>query len=92
MRIRLDDNLWRRALRLTRKVSKTQGILPSSYLLQTDDIRVGVDRAEGAFGIVSDGEYQGNTVAIKRIKICKGGSGKDFKVSYLGPSSRIIVV
>ena len=83
VRTRLDDNLWRRTLRLIRKISKTQGILPSSYILQFDDIRVGVVCAEGGFGVVSDGEYQGNTVAIKHIKMGEGGTHKAFKVSFL---------
>ena len=92
VRTRLDDDLWRRTLRLIRKISQAQGILPSSYILQTDEIRVGELRAEGGFGVVSDGEYQGNIVAIKHIKMSEGDPDKNFKVSCLWLFSQFTVV
>ncbi|KAF9790663.1 kinase-like domain-containing protein [Thelephora terrestris] len=78
-RTRLDDDLWRQSLRLIRKLSKTQGILPTPYILQREDIHVGEIRFEGGFGIVSDGEYQGNNVAIKLIKVDERVHDKAFK-------------
>ena len=88
---RLDDSLWRRALRLIRKISKTQGILPSPYTLQTDRIRTGVVRAKGGFGIVSDGEYQGNAVAIKHVGMGEEVTDKVFKVSIFGRPRRSLL-
>ena len=92
MRIRLDDNLWRLALRVIGRISKTQGILPSPYILQKEDIHIGAVCDQGAFGFVSDGEYQGNIVAIKRIKMGERDPDKIFKVSYVWSTSHITVV
>ena len=79
-RPRLDDKLWLRGLRLIRKVSKTRRIVPSSYQLQEESIRTGEVRFEGGSAVVSDGRYQGRTVAIKRLKVNEGDFDRIFKV------------
>lgn len=76
----LDKKYWRPGLRLIRKVSKTQMTVPSSYVLQEECIHTGEDRFEGGSGVVSDGRYQGRTVAIKRLKTSEGDFEKIFKV------------
>lgn len=70
-------------MRVVRRICKTQGILPSPYILQKEDIHIGEVRDKGGFGVVSDGEYHGNTVAIKHIKMGEGDPDKIFKVAYL---------
>ena len=78
-------------MRLIRKISKTQGILPLPYILRKEDIHVGEIRDKGGFGVVSDGEYQGNTVAIKHIKMDGKDPDKIFKVTILGQPPRSLL-
>ena len=40
------------------------------------------------FADVSDGEYQGHTVAIKHLKTSKGGSDRIFKVFFITVTGR----
>ncbi|KAF9647138.1 kinase-like protein [Thelephora ganbajun] len=75
----LDDKLWRRGLRLLSKICKAHTIIPSSYILQEEQIHVGRVHYHGGFADVSDGKYQGCTVAIKQLRVDKGDSGKIFK-------------
>ena len=42
----------------------------------------------GGFADVSDGEYQGHTVAIKHLKTSKGGSDRVFKVFSITVTGR----
>lgn len=76
----LDEKHWRRGLRLIRKVSGAQRIVPSSYVLQEESIHTGKDRCEGGSAVVSDGKYQGAAVAIKRLKMKEGDFDRIFKV------------
>jgi hypothetical protein len=78
----LDDKLRRRTIRLIRKISQTWRIVPSSYFLEEEGIHVGEVRFYGGFAVVSDGEYQGLTVAIKHLKMNEGDADKTFKVPY----------
>ena len=57
-------------------------ILPSSYVLQKEFIRVGRIYIPGGLAEVSDGEYLGRPVAIKYIKV----SGEDFNKIFKVPS------
>lgn len=81
--MRLTDKLWRRCLRLVRKISKERRIIPSSYTLQEDRILIGQVRYHGGFSIVSDGEYQGCAVAIKNLRMNQGDSDNNFKVALI---------
>ena len=56
-------------------------MLPASYLLRQESIRVGNVRHYGGFADVSEGEYLGHRVAIKHLRIgTKDASNKIFKV------------
>ena len=80
MQSRLDDKLRQRCSRLLSKVCKAHRILPASYLLQLELIRMGRVRGRGGFAEVSDGDYSGFPVAIKRLRTNEGDSGGAFKV------------
>ena len=67
-------------------------IVPSSYLLQDDHICTRGVRCRGGFATVSDGMYQGLTVAIKYLKTSEGDTDKIFKVSYLQSTRGFAVV
>ena len=58
-------------------------IIPASYVLQKELIHIGKVRYHGVFAKVSDGEYLGCAVAIKRLKM-KGDSDRIFKVLAIG--------
>ena len=88
MQLHLDNKLWQRCLRLIRKISKARRIVPSSYILQEDCIRIGDVHYYGGFAVVSDGEYQGCTVAIKHLKTNEVGSDTIFKVSPINLINR----
>ena len=80
MQSRLNKKLHQRSLRLIRRICEACGIVPSSYILREEQIHVGEIQYHGGFSDVSDGEYQGYTVAIKHLKARKGGSDRIFKV------------
>lgn len=85
----LDRKLRQRGLRLLSKICKTQRIIPTSYILQKEFIRVGSIQDRGGFSEVSDGEYLGCTVAIKDLKTRKDDFDRIFKVcSTNDPRSR----
>ena len=48
-------------------------MLPASYLVQPEFIRVGEFEWGGGFADVSKGEYQGRPAAIKQLRIRKKG-------------------
>jgi hypothetical protein len=79
VRSRLDGKPWQRCLRLLSKICKASRIVPTSYILQQELIRVGRVRYYGGFADVSDGDYLGCPVAIKRLKM-EGDSDRLFKV------------
>lgn len=49
---------------------------------------IGEIRDKGGFGVVSDGEYRGNIVAVKQIKTSERDPDKIFKVLYFGQLCR----
>ena len=75
----LDDKLRQRCLRLLSKICKARKIVPTSYILQQEPVRVGRACHHGGFADVSNGEYLGDLVAIKRLKM-GGDSDRIFKV------------
>lgn len=83
MQSHLDKKLRRRGLRLIRKICEARGIVPSSYVLQEEHVHVGKMQYHGGFADVSDGVYQGRTVAIKCLKTNRGGPNRIFKVLFV---------
>ena len=79
-RSRLDGKPRQRCLRLLSKICKAQRIIPASYILQSEFIHVGSVQDRGGFSEVSDGEYQGFTVAIKDLNTNRGDFDRVFKV------------
>ena len=76
----LDRKSWQRCLRLLSKICKAHRTLPTSYLLQQEPVHIGSVHFHGGSADVSDGEYMGSPVAIKRLKIKCGNHDKMFKV------------
>jgi serine/threonine protein kinase len=85
VRSHLDGKLWQRCLRLLSKICKAQGIIPDSYILRPESIRVGRVQDHGGFSEVSDGEYLGYTVAIKDLRVNEGDFDKVLKVCSINP-------
>ena len=85
MRSCLDDKLRQRGWRLLSKICKARSILPTSYLLQQELIRAGKVLCHGGFADVSDGEYSGRLIAIKRLRTNEGDSDRVFEVPLLNP-------
>ncbi|KAF9790619.1 kinase-like domain-containing protein [Thelephora terrestris] len=79
LRSNLDEKHWRRCIRLIRKISKARGIIPSSYIAREEYIHVGNIHYDRGLTELSDGEYQGRTVAIKRLKVDDKDPRKTFK-------------
>ena len=73
----------RRCLRLLSKICKAQRVIPPSYLLQKELIYIGSVLDRGGFSDVSNGEYQGYTVAIKDLKTNKDDPDKTFKACFV---------
>ena len=65
----LDDKLRHRSWLLLSKICRARAIVPSSYKLQSEFIRVGRVYCQGGFADVSDGVYRGSPVAIKHLRI-----------------------
>ena len=82
----LGDKLQQRSLLLLSKICKAHSIIPTSYILQQDRIRVGRVYYYGGSADVSHGEYSGFPVAIKRLKMNEGDSDRIFKVPLIGPA------
>jgi len=78
-----------RALRLLSKICKAHGIIPVSYILQQELIRVGRVCCYGGLADVSDGEYLGFPVAIKRLRLNEGDSDGSFKVPSVSSDAAI---
>ena len=76
----LDDKLQQRGLRLLSKICKTHRIIPSSYILRWELVRVGWVYHESGFAVVSNGEYSGCPVAIKHLKMDKADADATLKV------------
>ncbi|KAF9647235.1 kinase-like protein, partial [Thelephora ganbajun] len=74
-----DDKLRRRCLRLISKICKARKIIPSSYILRQELVRITQYYHRGGFGDVSSGEYLGCPVAIKRLRMNERDSDKIFK-------------
>jgi hypothetical protein len=83
LRSNLDEKHWRRSVRLIRKISKARGIIPSSYTVQEEYIHAWNIQYDRGFTELSDGEYQGRNVAIKRLKVDHKDPDKTFKVWYI---------
>ena len=88
---RLDDKLRLRGIRLIRKISKAQKILPSSYILQ-GHVNIESVYFFGGSADVSKGEYQGRTVAVKCLRTSEGDSNSIFKVSFINLANLRITV
>lgn len=86
----LDEKHRERSLRLLSKICKAHAIIPNSYIIQQDLIRVGKVRYHGGFADVSDGEYLGQPVAVKRLKMNEGDSDKIFKVPLIDPGIFVV--
>lgn len=76
----LDDKLRQRCLRLLSKICKANMIMPIRYTLPRELIHVGRFSCHGGSADVSDGEYIGHFVAIKRLKMDESNPGATFKV------------
>jgi len=76
----LESKLQQRGLRLLSKICKAHGIVPSSYILRQELVRVGLVHYRSTFAVVSNGEYSGCPVAVKHLKINKGDTDTMFKV------------
>ena len=76
----LDRKLRQRCLRLLSKICKSRSIIPKSYILRRRLIHAGRIHYRSGFADVSDGEYLGCPVAIKRLKTNGRDSNKIFKV------------
>ena len=66
-------------LLLLSKICKVHGTVPASYVLQQEHIHIKEICCHGRLADVSDGEYLGSPVAIKRLKVNKEGSDRVFK-------------
>jgi len=82
----LDDKLRQRSLLLLSKICKARRIIPTSYILQQELIRVGRVFHHGGSTEVSGGEYSGSPVAIKRLKVNEGDSDRAFEVPLVNPA------
>jgi len=71
-------------LYLLYKLCKACELLPASYVLQQEHIRVGDAHRYGGFADVAEGEYLGRHVAIKALRFGpKDAFDKIFKVLEL---------
>ena len=77
----LDGNLQKQCLHLLYKLCKTCELLPASYVLQQELLRIGDVHCYGGFADVGEGEYLGRRVAIKHLRFgTKDAFNKIFKV------------
>ncbi|KAF9644879.1 kinase-like protein [Thelephora ganbajun] len=61
---------FRKCLRGLRSICKTRAILPTSYTLSADLLRVDSDPfASGGFGDVYHGTFNGSRVCVKRVRV-----------------------
>ena len=88
----LEGDLRKQCLYLLYKLCKTCELLPASYVLQQDHIRVGEVHRYGGFADVGEGEYLGRRVAVKHLRFCtKDASDKIFKVFRSQPTRCLLV-
>ena len=87
----LDEKLRQRCLRLISKICKAHGIIPASYLLQREFVRIGKIHCHGGFADVSEGEYFGCLVAIKRLKMNEREPDRVFRVRLFGLVAIVIL-
>lgn len=80
LRSGLGNRHWRRSLRLIRKISKARSIMPSSCVVQDEHIHARAVHYSTGLREVSEGEYQGTPVAIKRVNVNEKDPDKIFKV------------
>ena len=83
MGLSLNDNLRQRSVRLLSKICKAHNIVPASYVLQPELVRVGKPHYRGGFADVNDGEYLEHLVAIKQLRTNEGDFDKAFKASLI---------
>ena len=76
----LDEKFRQRSLLLLSKICKARGIIPTSYAIRLELVRIGQAFYQGGFGDVYDGEYLGLPVAVKRLRIYEGDRDRAFKV------------
>ena len=77
----LEEKLRKQCLHLLSKICKTCEMLPASYILQQEPMRVDNVRRYGGFADVSEGEYLGRRVAVKYLRFgTKDAFNKIFKV------------
>jgi len=86
----LDEKLRQRSLRLISKICKAHKIIPASYILQREFIRVGRVYYQGGFADVSEGEYFGCPVAIKCLKMNEGESDRVFRVRLVNLAAIVV--
>lgn len=82
-RLCLEEALRKRCLRLLSKICKAHRIVPTSYILQRELIGFGRTRCHGGSAAVSNGEYLGNLVAIKLLKVDEDDLDGIFRVCTL---------
>ena len=76
--------LRKQCLHLLYKVCKACELLPTSYLLRQELIRVVSFRCHGGFEEVSEGEYLGRRIAIKNLNFkANNASNEIFKAPKL---------
>jgi len=79
----MDGDLRKQCLHLLYKLCKAAELLPASYVLQQEHIRVGDAHRFGGFADVVEGEYMGCRVAIKHLRFgTKDPFNKIFKVLW----------
>lgn len=82
----LDDDLRKQCLHLLYKLCKPHELLPASYVLQQEHIRVGNALRFGGSADVVEGEYLGRRVAIKHLRFgAKDALNMIFKVFQVIP-------
>ena len=70
-------------LRLLSRICKARSITSTSYILPLELMHVGRVRSGGGFADVSDGEYLGRLVAIKRLESAQARAISTKRVKYL---------
>ena len=76
----LDEKFRQRSLLLLSKICKAHSIIPSSYILRRELIRIGRVYYCGGFADVCKGEYLGLSVAVKRLRMNGVDRDRIFKV------------
>lgn len=76
----LDNKFRQRSVLLLSKICKAHSIMPTSYLLRLEFIRVERSRYHGGFADVYSGKYLGLPVAIKHLRMNARDSDRTFKV------------